>query len=98
MHAATATSASQLEGVPSEAGCIMVTYLSRLIVFLVPANLSKLRPSAYVTESPGYHVVMSLYRAQSGIWIQEPGMVVNAFNPNTREAEAGEGSRPAWSM
>jgi major histocompatibility complex class I len=29
----------------------------------------------------------------------EPGMVAHAFNPNTREAEAGGflSSRPAWS-
>lgn len=62
----------------------MVTCLSGLIVFLVPSNLSKLQPSVYVTGSPGHCVVISLR-----IWIQEPGMVVNAFNPNTREAEAG---------
>jgi hypothetical protein len=31
--------------------------------------------------------------------LAEPGMVVHAFNPSTREAEAGEflSSRPAWS-
>jgi hypothetical protein len=30
----------------------------------------------------------------------EPGMVVHAFNPSTREAEAGRflSSRPAWSI
>jgi hypothetical protein len=30
---------------------------------------------------------------------KQPGMVVHAFNPSTREAEAGGflGSRPAWS-
>jgi hypothetical protein len=33
------------------------------------------------------------------IWGPEPGVVVHAFNPSTREAEAGgfQSLRPAWS-
>ena len=40
-----------------------------------------------------------VYRASLRIAKTEPGVVAHAFNPSTREAEAGGflSSRPAWS-
>jgi hypothetical protein len=45
-------------------------------------------------------VVLKVCLSQKLLEIKiQPGMVVLAFNPSTREAEAGEflSSRPAWS-
>ena len=95
-HVAMTSSAPQLAGVTfwGLSVSIMVTCLSRLIVFLVLSNLSKLRFSAYVIGSPSCHAVIS-YRTQSRIWIQESGMVVHTLGDSGRR---NRNLRPALSM
>lgn len=60
----------------------MLTCLSRLIVFLVPSNLSN------VSGSPGamHNVVVIVQYPANTL---DPGMVVHTFSVNTWEAEGG---------
>jgi hypothetical protein len=67
---------------------------------LNPQRSKKTSNSEYTTQLVGFVIVVCVFRdGFQGSGYAEHKLVAHAFNPSTREAEAGGflSSRPAWS-